>query len=380
MLEYDVHKFLLTMPLPTYSYPEGHPLYRIARREPNLTGHSGCWVVTLTRFSQTIRAFFYDRAYASPDQACQAAQAFRDELLKRLPPRNNAIWGNKPGSHPGVCRQDRGQKSAQWYATIGTEGRTLVKNFSCAKYGEEQAFQLALAQRRAWEQQYHVGLNVNTMPTADEIKALEQEIRARFNEQPIVNEFVTHFNSKQMYGLYRIEATADGKGGAWRVRIVRNKTDYGKGFHDSVYGSSEQAFAAACRYRDEIVATVAPATMREMREKLRRNNTSGVPGVFLTTERRTGAQYWVAAAKVGEKKFSRRFNIKTYGYQRAFNLAKQARQQFLDLAGADDQYWLMSPAAREIHRTAGEKNAAPRRKKAGHDGKPSSKKVSDPSR
>lgn len=77
---------------------------------------------------------------------------------------------------------------------------------------------------------------------------------------------------------------------------------------------------------------------------------------------------------MGEKNRSRRFNVKTHGYQRALELARQARQQFLDLANADAQYWLMSPAARKIHHTAAEKIAAPRRKGVKHGGKASLRK------
>jgi hypothetical protein len=78
---------------------------------------------------------------------------------------------------------------------------------------------------------------------------------------------------------------------------------------------------------------LAPFTEQELCMRQRGNNTSGTPGVTLMTVRRKRAdghvaeeQHWMARLeRKGQGRQVKRFSVARYGYERAYELAVQAR-------------------------------------------------------
>lgn len=66
----------------------------------------------------------------------------------------------------------------------------------------------------------------------------------------------------------------------FEVSLVRNGVRYYRQFGRASYGGEEQALLQAQDWRDHIVRSVPPAARRERAEKMRANNSTGVPGVF----------------------------------------------------------------------------------------------------
>lgn len=127
------------------------------------------------------------------------------------------------------------------------------------------------------------------------------------------------------------------RGQAWRVTFERRSVTYDRTFPDAVHGGAECALIAARAWRDEQLAQATGWQKREVSNKRRPNNTSGVPGVYLREMQRLRkdgiARYtlWIALSPEGVRPFrSRSFSVERYGNERAFALAVQARQQFLN--------------------------------------------------
>lgn len=82
-------------------------------------------------------------------------------------------------------------------------------------------------------------------------------------------------------------------------------------------------------YRDLVVQTAPPMSMRDFASIVRTNNTSGVPGV----SRRIEGQYvyWTAIVYLPTGKTRRRsFSVKKYGEENARAKAMSARQELLE--------------------------------------------------
>ncbi len=121
---------------------------------------SHCWRVTVRRRTRIFRRTFSDGPHGGSQQALQAAQAYRDALIKThtllsMPVYCAILKKNNRSGISGLARVDRWELvrghrvhrlhwEAQW--PIGN-GRSQHKKFSILKYGEEGAFQMALAAR-----------------------------------------------------------------------------------------------------------------------------------------------------------------------------------------------------------------------------------------
>jgi len=102
-------------------------------------------------------------------------------------------------------------------------------------------------------------------------------------------------------------------------------------FSDSVFGGKKKALAAALAYRDALIKAVPSAEQNLWhRSIVRRNNTSGVPGVGLC-RRPNGTERWVAywIDEFGVKK-SRTFTVNIHGKRKARQLAIAERQRQLE--------------------------------------------------
>lgn len=87
-----------------------------------------------------------------------------------------------------------------------------------------------------------------------------------------------------------------------------------------------KALEAAVSYRNTVYASNPPLLKREYVSILRKNNTSGCPGVC---KYRTG--YWVAfwPTETGQKK-TVKFSIRRYGEEKAHDLAIRARKRAVE--------------------------------------------------
>jgi hypothetical protein len=67
----------------------------------------------------------------------------------------------------------------------------------------------------------------------------------------------------------------------WQVRVTRHNERHTKFFSDSRYGGSDEAYAAAEKYRDQLIAELPePLSGAEIAAQVR--STSGVPGIRLS--------------------------------------------------------------------------------------------------
>jgi len=125
---------------------------------------------------------------------------------------------------------------------------------------------------------------------------------------------------------------------AWRVTVQRHNDIVAKTFSDLVYGGKRKALKAAVEYRDELLRRYSPYTHAIwVRTRLRRNNTSGIPGVGRYVERtnpHTGYTrvFWLASwvNEQGDSR-KRRFLVTHYGERQAKRLAVAERERQLTL-------------------------------------------------
>ena len=146
----------------------------------------------------------------------------------------------------------------------------------------------------------------------------------------------------EMYGITRCKKKEYGKCLSWKVSMSRRRMRLYKTFFDQTWGGSENALAAAKRYRDTMVQLVPPLTMLEHVQRIKANNTSGVVGVG-SRQTRWGV-VWVASIGLpGGKKIAKVFSESVHG-SRAREMAIQARQDMLGLM--DETHTLIrSPGA-----------------------------------
>ncbi len=118
------------------------------------------WRVTIQRKTLIYREEFSDGRYGGCQQALEAAEAYRDAMLQAHPPLSKPEYcailkrNNKSGVS-GLTRVDRWElrrgrrvRRLCWEVQWPIEnGRSRHRKFSILKYGEEGAYQLALAAR-----------------------------------------------------------------------------------------------------------------------------------------------------------------------------------------------------------------------------------------
>ena len=123
---------------------------------------------------------------------------------------------------------------------------------------------------------------------------------------------------------------------AWRVTLQRHNDIAVKTFSDSINGGKRKALKAAVAYRDELLCRYSPyAHAIWVRTRLRRNNTSGIPGVGRYEQLdnpQTGyvRVFWLASW-VNEQGASRKrkFSVSLHGERHAKRLAVAERERQL---------------------------------------------------
>lgn len=130
--------------------------YGIARVDAHAVRTHG-WLVRLQREGEAHARFFADSRHGGPEDALEAARAFRDALLDVLPTpcrrfRAERVTIRNSSGVVGVCRVVRedgnGARYEFWQATWSpAPGTRKTAKFSIRRYGDEGAFELARAAR-----------------------------------------------------------------------------------------------------------------------------------------------------------------------------------------------------------------------------------------
>lgn len=147
-----------------------------------------------------------------------------------------------------------------------------------------------------------------------------------------------------MYCISRIDDDAH-RTYAWRVSMCRRNRRYVRNFSDGKLGGKQAALKAAQAYRDQLLAQHAPITREEFSRAKRRNNKSGITGVYTYAKRFTRKDgsvretwYWEAnwPTERGESAHEC-FSVRQYGEEVARQKAIQARER--GLRQLEGLYW-----------------------------------------
>lgn len=144
--------------------PRATARFCIARIDIPKTAGKGAthgWEVKIHRRGESVHKFFGDLKWGGKTKALKAAQAFRDEVLRKLKPYSRVEIAKSKTSRNksgivGVRRIDKARKkngntywSTFWEASWSPEpGVHKHKLFSVQKYGERQAKRLAMDARQ----------------------------------------------------------------------------------------------------------------------------------------------------------------------------------------------------------------------------------------
>lgn len=128
---------------------------------------------------------------------------------------------------------------------------------------------------------------------------------------------------------------------AWRTTLQRWNGITVKTFSDSVHHGKRNALKAALEYRNTLLLRHSPFKHHVwLRTRLRKNNTSGIPGVGryeVVADSKTGRRqvfwlaFWVDESGVRRQ---RKYFISIYGERRAKRLAMAERKRQLNRVGA----------------------------------------------
>ena len=126
------------------------------------------------------------------------------------------------------------------------------------------------------------------------------------------------------------------QGIVYRVSFTRHGKNVAKLFRARDFDNARAALKAAQAWRYGMAESLLPETKQEFSHRIRPDNTSGCPGVYLKRQiiRRGdwSGEYthWQAQTPQGVKPFrSRSFSVDRYGFDGAYELAVQARAEFV---------------------------------------------------
>ena len=141
---------------------------------------------------------------------------------------------------------------------------------------------------------------------------------------------------KEMYGISRIDCERYNSH-AWRVSLSRQGKRYVKNFPDKKCGGKKKALCKATKFRDQFMLKYPPITRREFCNTKRRNNKTGITGVYKyrkTYQLKDGtikeSWYWEAnwPDSMGES-ICKSFAINRFGEDLAKQMAITAREEGL---------------------------------------------------
>jgi hypothetical protein len=111
------------------------------RLKPTANNRRGGWRVLIYRLGRTFGACFAESMYDDPAQALEAAKCFWKEMHKLLPP-PHTFHRTKEDGLPGSIKLVEGDYP-HWRVMLSVNNRRRKKQFGIARYGAEEAFQLA---------------------------------------------------------------------------------------------------------------------------------------------------------------------------------------------------------------------------------------------
>lgn len=149
-----------------------------------------------------------------------------------------------------------------------------------------------------------------------------------------------------LYCICRRKTAASDAEAGWGVTMARHGARYRAHFADSMCGSAERALQAAQAFRDALLALLPTAAAPS---KPRRNNTSGMPGVY--RGKSNGKPAWTASARIQGKTTTKSFPIHRYGERAAFKMAVAAREQWQAQQGPAQEP-VRLPSREEVERIA----------------------------
>ena len=136
--------------------------------------------------------------------------------------------------------------------------------------------------------------------------------------------------------FYAIRTRRGPRGIVYRVSFTRHGKNLAKLFRARDFDNAMAALKAARAWRDGMTQSLLPGTKQEFSHRIRPDNTSGCPGVYLKRQiiRRGdwSGEYthWQAQTPQGVRPFrSRSFSVDRYGLDGAHELGAQARAEFV---------------------------------------------------
>ena len=127
------------------------------RRVDHDASSTHCWRVTVQRRKRIFVRDFSDGRHGGPKPALQAAQLYRNKLVKAHPPLSKATYcairkKNNRSGISGLMRVDRwpmykGRRFRRLSAWPIGHGKAQHKKFSITKYGEHGAYRRAFTAR-----------------------------------------------------------------------------------------------------------------------------------------------------------------------------------------------------------------------------------------
>ena len=264
------------------------------------------WTVTLMR-----NGVFHSKAFAfskwGEHGALTQAQAWRNQVIADHPEiaQWRAIEATLSDTESGgvVCLRDADGTPRGWCAQtpIG-HGAMARKTFSLARHGKA-ARDRAIVERESQLRRMVAGF----------------ASRAGGQSAEAMGKFVRHANP--MYGISERDTY-------WRVHLQRNGKCFAATFSYLKYGGREQALALSAAWRDQVVRDHPQLERRELAQRVRRNNTSGVPGILCRLGPDGQPILWTASTRTAPGEVSRKsFSVTKYGDEAmAMAIAERLRQ------------------------------------------------------
>jgi hypothetical protein len=117
----------------------------------------------------------------------------------------------------------------------------------------------------------------------------------------------------------------------WLVSVQRENKTFAKIFTFSTHGGREMALTQAQAWRDEQIHRYPQLERREHAQRIKRNNTSGIPGVRCQFWPDGRPMRWVVHTLIGPGVIlTKSFGVKTHGYEQAKQMAIAAREKHLE--------------------------------------------------
>ncbi|MBI1906574.1 MAG: AP2 domain-containing protein [Rhodocyclales bacterium] len=298
------------------------------------------WRLTIRRRGILFHRSFHARDFGGLDGALQAALALRDEINREHPVMSKREWcatlrTTNTSGVPGVSRvSDR--TGEHWKARVHlSDGRVRTRQFSIAKYGDDQAYRLAVEARRKL-----LALVEGTAPGYARLRRNDQPVKdfdavlrppAYLNPEPnpyapppaceVMGVHLTHVKDKRprLDGSHQVTSY-------WTAVIERED------------GAPLRRYFSVPRHGDEKARRLAIAQRAAWEAQrargepytVQRGGASGVKGVL-----RSGA-VWLARIRMPDGRIkTRSVAIQKYGDEGARQRAIEARAQLAGMYGGD---------------------------------------------